>query len=48
MGIDKFLDSSEKVSVEGLDWEAARRAGLSDEERFVLTYFARDVARLGG
>jgi rubrerythrin len=40
MTIDKFLASSEKIRVEDLDWESAARAGLSQDERFILTYFA--------
>ena len=42
MGVDteRYLDVSAKIETHDLDWEAARRVGLSDEERFVLTYFA--------
>src|SRR5262245_51940401 len=40
MRIDKFLATSEKLDVEGLDWEAAARAGLSGDGRFPLPYFA--------
>jgi rubrerythrin len=40
MKIGKYLDASEKLDLSGLDWELARRVGLTTEERFVLTYFA--------
>ncbi len=40
MEIDKFIRHSRRVETDDLDWEAARRAGLSGEEPFVLRYFA--------
>jgi hypothetical protein len=40
MNVEKYIEASEKLSLEGLDFEAAARAGLSDDERFILTYFA--------
>ena len=40
MNVEKYVDASEKLDVGGLDWDAAARAGLSDDERFILTYFA--------
>jgi hypothetical protein len=40
MEIDKFIRHSRRVETSDLDWDAARRAGLSDEEPFVLRYFA--------
>ena len=39
MDIDKFLASSEKVRVDDLDFAEAARIGLSEDERFILTYF---------
>lgn len=39
MEIDKFLASSEKVPIDDLDWDLARKAGLTDDELFTLTYF---------
>jgi len=38
--IEKYLDHSEKLKVGDIDWEAGRKAGVSEEERFILTYFA--------
>jgi hypothetical protein len=40
MNVEKYVDASEKLDVSDLDWDAAARAGLSDNERFILTYFA--------
>lgn len=40
MEIDKFIRHSRRVETDDLDWNAARRAGLSGEEPFVLRYFA--------
>jgi hypothetical protein len=40
MEIDKFVRHSRRVEIDDLDWEAARRAGLSGDEPFVLRYFA--------
>jgi rubrerythrin len=39
MDIDKFFASSEKVDVGDLDWDEARRIGLTEDERYLLTYF---------
>jgi len=38
--IDRYLRHTGKVKVDDLDLDAARRAGLTSEEVFVLTYFA--------
>jgi rubrerythrin len=40
MEIDKFIRHSRRVETDDLDWDAARRAGLSGDEPFVLRYFA--------
>ncbi|HXH31352.1 MAG TPA: acyl-ACP desaturase [Bacteriovoracaceae bacterium] len=40
MEIDRYLSSSAKVDVEDLDWELARKVGLTKDEVFILTYFA--------
>lgn len=40
MEIDKFIRHSRRVETEDLDWDAARRAGLSGDEPFILRYFA--------
>ncbi len=39
-GIDKYLAHSCKLKVDDLNWAEARQVGLSEEEQFVLTYFA--------
>lgn len=38
--IDRFLASSEKLRIDDLDLADAARLGLSEDERFILTYFA--------
>lgn len=38
--INRYLDHSAKIEVGDLNWDEARRAGLTDDERFLLTYFA--------
>jgi rubrerythrin len=38
--IQRHLPHSDRISYEDLDWEDARRAGLSADEIFVLTYFS--------
>lgn len=38
--IERYLKVSAKIETDDLDWEAARSAGLSEDERFVLTYFS--------
>jgi len=40
METDKFIRHSRRVETDDLDWDAARRAGLSGDEPFVLRYFA--------
>lgn len=40
MDVNRFLDSSGRIPYEDLDWEEARRIGLTDDEVFVLTYFS--------
>jgi hypothetical protein len=38
--ITRYLAASGKIETNDLDWELAREAGLTDDERFALTYFA--------
>jgi len=38
--IDRYISASAKIETKDLDWETARRVGLTDDERFVLTYFS--------
>lgn len=38
--IDRYLDHSGKIDVSDLDWSAAKGAGLTDDERLILTYFS--------
>ena len=40
MAIDKFIRHSRRVETDDLDWNAARRAGLTGDEPFVLRFFA--------
>ncbi len=40
LDIERYLDTSEKLDLTGIDWEEAARVGLSDAERYTLTYFA--------
>jgi hypothetical protein len=40
MEIEKFLRHSRRVEVEDLDWEAARQAGLSPDEPFLVSFFS--------
>jgi rubrerythrin len=39
MEIDRYLQSSTKITIDDLDWAEARAAGLREDERFILTYF---------
>ena len=40
MDVERYAELSEKVDLAGLDWTLARRVGLSEDERFILTYFS--------
>jgi rubrerythrin len=40
MNVEKYIEASEKLDLTGLDLAAAAAVGLSDDERFILTYFA--------
>ncbi len=40
MALDKYVDVSGRVQIDDLDWDAAREAGLTERERFILGYFA--------
>lgn len=40
MHVDRIISTSDRVQIDDLDWEAAKQAGLSPSERFVLGYFA--------
>src|SRR5579885_426584 len=40
MSIDRHLQHSDRVVYEDLDWNEARRAGLTEDEVFILTYFS--------
>ena len=39
MHADRISETSGALSLEGIDWELAARAGLSEDEKFVLRYF---------
>ncbi|MEW6207350.1 MAG: acyl-ACP desaturase [Acidobacteriota bacterium] len=38
--IQRYISVSEKIKTDDLDWSEAREVGLSEEERFVITYFS--------
>lgn len=38
--IERYISVSAKIETEDLNWEEAKRAGLTDDEKFVLTYFS--------
>lgn len=38
--LERYLRRTGKISTDDLDWEAAARVGLSDDEVFALTYFS--------
>src|SRR5262245_7168715 len=40
MDVDRYLSGSGRLDLSGIDWGLARRIGLTEDERFVLTYFA--------
>jgi rubrerythrin len=38
--IEKYISVSTKIDTSDIDWNLAREAGLSDDEKFILTYFS--------
>jgi rubrerythrin len=40
MDQDRYIDGTGRLDLSGIDWNAARCVGLTDDERFVLSYFA--------
>jgi Fatty acid desaturase len=38
--IERYVSVSAKVETQDLDWDEAGRVGLTEDERFVLTYFS--------
>jgi rubrerythrin len=38
--IERYISVSARVDTKDIDWEQAREVGLTEEEMFVLTYFA--------
>src|SRR5262245_60527783 len=38
--IERYISVSAKIETGDLNWEEAKRAGLSEDEKFVLTYFS--------
>ena len=38
--VARYLKTTERIETSDIDWEAARQIGLTEEERFVLTYFS--------
>jgi hypothetical protein len=37
---ERFLNVSGRLQTEDIDWAQARATGLSDQEKFILTYFS--------
>lgn len=40
MQTDRIIELTRKLDISDIDWEAGKQAGLNDDERFILTYFA--------
>ncbi len=40
VSIERHLTQSGRITFEDLDWNEAQRAGLTDDEAFILTYFS--------
>ncbi len=38
--IERYISVSAKIDTSDIDWNQAREAGLTDDEKFVLTYFS--------
>jgi rubrerythrin len=38
--IEKYIGVSAKIDTSDIDWNQAREAGLTDDEKFVITYFS--------
>ncbi len=38
--IDRYISVSAKIDTSDIDWNQAREAGLTEDEKFVLTYFS--------
>jgi rubrerythrin len=38
--IDRYISVSAKIDTSDIDWNQAKEAGLTDDEKFVLTYFS--------
>jgi rubrerythrin len=38
--IDRYITVSARIDTSDIDWNQAREAGLTEDERFVLTYFS--------
>ena len=37
---DRYISVSTKIETKDIDWEEAKQVGLTDDEKFVLTYFS--------
>jgi hypothetical protein len=38
--IEKYISVSAKIDTSDIDWDEAKEAGLTDDEKFLLTYFS--------
>jgi hypothetical protein len=38
--IDKYISVSAKIDTSDIDWDEAKETGLTDDEKFILTYFS--------
>jgi len=37
---DRYLKTTERIQTDDIDWAEAQRVGLTEDERFILTYFS--------
>src|SRR5262245_18739088 len=37
---ERYLKTSERIQTDDIDWAEAQRVGLTEDERFILTYFS--------
>lgn len=40
MELERILNITHKLTIDDIDWEAGAKVGLSEDEKFVLTYFS--------
>src|ERR1700722_9229849 len=40
MKMDAYLANSDKIETHDIDWDLAKKIGLTDHEKFIITYFS--------